>query len=240
MGMPPRAGRDWGEAIPGAVPPEGRPAKIPEQKLTGGGGGGLPPAPQGGPVPVKVVNACLDRLPFESISMFTRNMEMRYSWDITAAAGIGSNGRYDLHLFTVPKQYVYIITDLTYYVLAPSRSLEAPFTQLGEHAIAGIMHFELLLADKAAMSFFTSTYDGYKSSNTAVAAAQVTTGWSHLEKSFGPQRTIGFALYAKEDVQAHAFFVVDNLPRFNITKVGAICHGIKVPAGAFMNLFNKA
>lgn len=238
MGMPPRAGRDWGEAIPGQVPAEGRPAKIPDRPTPASGGGpGSGPSKPAGPIPVKVLNACLDRLPFESISMFTRNMEARYSWDVLSTNGF--NRRYDLHLFTVPKQYVYVITDLTYYALAPSRSLEAPFVKLDTHALAGIFHFDLQLANKQAMSFYTSSYDGYKSCNIGTAPAEVTTGWSHLDQNFGPQRTIGFALYAKENVEAHAFVVVDNLPRFQITKLGAVCHGIALQAGLFQDIFNK-
>lgn len=235
MGSPTRHGVDWGRVGPSPTVP----AELDVGKKGGGGGGPFMPAtPSSQVIPVSVVDAFFQQLPELSIQPIIKTMEAQYTliiddpWD----PNTGTITPIQMSFFTVPAQYVYIIVDVVYYAVVPGADLNAPPGALTAEQLAGIARFDLTFGDRQPARFDCQMVSPYANPGTTPT---LRTGWPFVETKFGPQRTTGFAIYARSSQEVLVTVRFDDFPLFMITKLGAHMHGYAVPEGAFEDIFMR-
>lgn len=224
-----RHGVDWGRNQQTPASPVGVAARNPFQI------GGLTPLPtpspsQQGVVPVQVLYAFFQALPDPNVQQLTQVTEGH--WTHTAT----TNTRIALETFSVPSQFVYVLTDIYYYATCPSSSLCGPPVALTTYQLAGLAHFEMTIGDRQPMSINGTTFNPYEDGTATNAHAS---GWSMMDTQFGARRGGAFALYARSGSVIKVEAVVDVAPRFSITKIGAHFHGFAVPEGTFDTIFRR-
>lgn len=225
-----RHGVDWGRNQQTPASPVGVAARNPFQI------GGLTPyqpeatAQQQGVVPVQVLYAFFQALPDPTVQQLTQVIEGHWSHSATTSSRIA------LSTFSVPSQFVYVLTDIYYYATCPSSSLAGPPVSLSAYQMAGLVHFELSLGDRQPMRLDATMFNPYGAGTASNAQAS---GWSMLDTPFGARRGGAFALYARSSMVVKVEAVVDVVPRFSITKIGAHFHGFAVPEGTFDTIFRR-
>lgn len=225
---PGRHGVDWGRVHPlgpgGAGGPRtaGKPAPLPQpqaEKVDA-------VVKVAGLLPVRVLGAFYETLPDPSVQQVTKTVEGYWSRSYRA------NDQFALATFAVPDQYVYVLTDVEYYALAPSRNLAAPETALGDHQLVGLLRFELNIGNRQPMRLDAETVNPNTSSGSNASS-----GWGLLNTTFGARRSASFAVYARSQQTVQVNVTLIDVPRFNLSKIGAQFHGFGVPEGLFAKIF---
>lgn len=232
MGSPTRHGVDWGRVGPSPTAP----AELDASKKGGGGGPFQPATPNPQVIPVSVIDAFFQELPELSIQPIVKTMEGQFAlvvdnpWDPDTS----TIQPIRLSFFTVPQQFVYIIVDVVYYAVVPGAGLNDPPASLTAEQLAGIARFDLTFGNRQPARFDCSMLSPYANPGTSPV---LRTGWPFIETKFGPQRTTGFAIYARSSQEVLVTVQMDDFPLFTISKFGAHMHGYAVPEGAFEDIF---
>jgi hypothetical protein len=190
-----------------------------------------------------VIDAFFQELPELSVQPIIKLMEAQFTFtDLTTVASAITSGvnlpaiPVSFDFFSVPPQYVYIIVDVLYYALAPSKWSYSPLVQLSAEQLAGLARFDLTFSGRQPARFDMSTIAPHANPGST---ATLSTGWPLLETLFGPQRTTGFAVYARSSQDVKVTVTFSDVPHFVITKIGAHLHGYAVPEGAFEDIFMR-
>jgi len=228
---PPRHGIDWSKSRPTPAGPVGVQARRAVTPVAA-----PPPADVTTPVrvfgivPVTTLHAFYQALPDPSVQQVAKITEVPWPNSITAGTKL------DLASFTVPDQYVYVLTDIYYYALSPSSALDAPLIQLQPYQLSGLVRFELYMGNRTPLRIDSSTFNPY---DNTTAPNFDGSGWPVLDTVFGTRRGGSFALYARSKNVVQVRAVVDVVPRFSITKLGAHFHGYAVAEGNFDEIFRR-
>lgn len=231
-----RHGHDWHRSQPTPASPVGVQARNPFQLQPGtplpsaDQQPGVVPVHEVGVISTQTLHAFYEALPDPSVQQLTKVVEAHWPHASTVGSILS------LSTFAVPAQFVYILTDVLYYATCPSSFLEGPPVQLEAYQLTGLVHFELTLGDRQPMRIDSSMFSPYGDANTAAAAAS---GWSMLDQVFGARRGGSFALYARSSQEVKVQVVIDVVPRFSLTKLGAHFHGFAVPEGLFDDIFRR-
>jgi hypothetical protein len=232
MGSPTRHGVDWGRVAPSPVGPK----ELDVSKPGGSSGGPFMPGTTQ-VMPVSVIDAFFEELPEPAIQPIIKTVEGQYTFTQINPNNPNLPGvllPIQFALFTVPQQYVYIIVDVTYYATTPAKKLNMPAVVLGPEQLVGLARFDLTFSGRQAARFDMQVVSPYANTGTTPS---LLTGWPFLETKFGPQRTTGFAVYARSSQQVLVTVYFDVIPQFLITKLGAHMHGYAVPEAMFDGLY---
>lgn len=135
---------------------------------------------------------------------------------------------------TVPEGMVYVFTDIYFFALAPGGVLMGAAQRLPAGALAGLLRFSLEFNERG-----PAQLEGVFVSPRAGTFRDIgrRSGWPWIDREFGVQRGLAWALYAREQVQYRATAVVDVVPDFPITTVGVELHGFSLTAKSFSDVF---
>jgi hypothetical protein len=218
VAQPPRHGHRWNQ-VPTPLE-QGATGVAIRGSLTPAAG----PAPAITVIPVKEVDLFLRALPKDNVSFMSRAEEVRYNHSL----GIGNS--LTVSSLAVPRGYVWVLSDLELYALGPSTELNGAPKNLSREALVGILKLEVLFGGTSPLQTTSHRMEPY---TTPGQAAATTSGWPWLERNFGPQRMLTFALQARENTTIDIVATVEAVPRFPISKIGVNIHGFSAPITVF-------
>lgn len=181
-------------------------------------------------IDVRVLGAFYQNLPHLSLQQLSFVQE-----EVYAPLVLRANGYISIFRETVPKDSVWVLTDIEYYATAPASQLGAAPVRLDRYALSGMISFDLLISGVTPLFINNLVYPGYPG---AGLAQQRMPGWNALEYPIGAQRTSGFAVYARTNEQVEILIRLvhpTQLPQFPITKVGTRIAGWSVQEEEFDN-----
>jgi len=187
MGIPARHGADWGQQGPSVA------------------------EPAGGPKPPKQLGAFFESLPPQALQFLSHSGQVRMT-----AQNLVAGTSVEISKIRVPENFAFVITDVQYYGLVPSRSLSAPFIPLLSEQLSGLIRFDLVIQDRQAMR------------STSDLAQTKAEGWSFLETSPTSTRDV-FVLYAKSRMSVVAKAWIDVVPVFWLSVLGVRFTGYTLP-----------
>lgn len=194
MAMPPRHGIEWDRQGPS------------------------PAEPTGGPYPPKHLGAFFESLPPQTLQFLSHAGEVR----ITATNLVAGNA-IEISRLRVPENYAFVITDVQYYGLVPSRYLNAPMIAIQSEQLVGLIRFDLIVQDRQPMRSTGDYVDPY-----TLAPETKAEGWPFTELSPTSTRDI-FVLYAKSKMNVVAKAWIDVVPRFWLSVLGVRFTGYTLP-----------
>jgi len=174
--------------------------------------------PTGGPCPPVHLGAFFEALPPQTLQFLSHSGEVR----ITAANLIAGNA-IEISRLRVPENYAFVITDVQYYGLVPSRYLNAPLIPLLPEQLTGLIRFDLIIQDRQPMRSTGDYVDPY-----SLAPETISEGWPYTELSPTSSRDV-FVLYAKSKMTVVAKAWVDVVPRFWLSVLGVRFTGYTLP-----------
>jgi hypothetical protein len=232
MGTPPRHGHDWSQ-----VPVPARRLE-PVASLTSSSAAAkktettsAAKSAVAGTIPVEILHAFYQALPPYGVQHFALTFQIPYTLVDFVNGNVGSM----VFVQSVPQGLVHIITDVKNFALIPGTAFNAPMQELGHYALLGLLRFSLLIGDRSSMQFDTVA----SSPNLVLGTTTLRTGWSILDEKFGAQRSGGFAVYARSQQSIIVNAYPDDVPNFNVSRVGAHMHGFSVPEATFEEIFRK-
>jgi len=179
-------------------------------------------------VPVRQVNFWLRNLPREQVTHLVVRDEIRYNHALNIGGELLMGG------VQVADQYVWVLTDVEYYALAPSSGMPQIPTSLSAGALVGLLRFDLLFGGNDPVKVRANVMSPYSTPDQATSS---TGGWPWLQRPFGTQRMPSFAVYAHAGTTINARVTVEDVPRFPITKLGVNMHGFTISATLFPQIF---
>jgi len=196
------------------------------------GGQSVGPA-KSGTLSVDQVDAFLNTLPSESIQHVVIADEQPYR-------AVGAGGVLTLASVAVPENFVWIFTDVQYSAFTPNPAFGATPLQLPPAAVDGLMRFALKFGGRDPLTTKVGALNPYAGYTAQLAAINIEqSGWPWLQKQFGTQRGLSFAIYAKSATEITVEANVDVVPRFPIMKIGVEMHGFSLPESLFNEIWRK-
>lgn len=194
METPPRHGSDWGQQGPSLA------------------------EPTGGPRPPKHLGAFFESLPPEALQFLSHAGEVRVtSSNLVAGTAI------EISRLQVPENHAFVITDVQYYGLVPSRFLNAPLVALEPEQLVGLIRFDLVVQERQPMRSTGDYVNPYLFTPETKAE-----GWPFTETSPTSTRDV-FVLYAKSKMNVVAKAWIDVVPRFWLSMLGVRFTGYTLP-----------
>lgn len=169
-------------------------------------------------VPMREMDKWIRTLPPKRVTHFTLSGEVEYDH----ALNIGQKLKL-LLLERVPRNYVWVVTDVFYYATVPPVGLVGPPQNLAPEALVGILKWELMFGGSTPMQTPARRMSPY-----APGPPTKTSGFPWMDTPFGPQRMPAFALHATGEEDIRVDITVEDLPQFQITRLGANLHGFTV------------
>lgn len=202
--------------------------------------GPSPAEPTGGPIPSKQLGAFFEDLPPQALQFFAHSGDMQMS-----ALNLFVGNSIELCRLTVPNQQAFVVTDVQYYGLVPSRHFNAPLLPLQIEQLVHLIRFELVIEEYRPMRL-----DGAHANTVAVPPGDMGPlppvnvftrfeGWPFVELAPTSDRGM-FALYAKSRANIVAKAWVEALPRFWLSKLGVRITGYTVSEQALESAIKKA
>lgn len=236
----PRHGHGGHSTVPVRLGPSGPLPPSPRGGGGGGGGGAPPPPPTCPPLPksafgaisVSLLRGFLSSFPAPDIQQVARHDSV----DPAFADTVYPNYATDITSLTVPSGMVMILTDIEFFITAPSPTLQGTLQKYPSHAFAGVIRWRLLFNDRTPLEMEGTFLDPLSSHS---AATGLKSGWPFLNRSFGVSRAPAFALYAREDTTIKAQYLVDDLVIGVVSSMGVILEGFTLPVVTFSKLFNE-
>ena len=223
MATPPRHGIRWSK-VPTPLNEGASPLAL---------RGALTPTPVDGPcptvIPTRLVDFFLRSLPQDYVRFFNRSEEVQYDHSMVVG------GKQTISGLVVPSNYVWVINDMEFYATGPRPELMALPLNLNSAALVGMLRLDLLISGASPMQSESSRLSPYTS---PAQTPQSATGWPWLERPFGTQRMPSFAIFAREGQTVEAVVMVENVPRFPITRIGFNLHGFMMPSATFERLWS--
>lgn len=178
-------------------------------------------APRQGVVSVKQLSAFFTALPPWGVAQFARN----YSriWDPTVLV---RGAREEVDGQYVPEGMVYILTDIIFYVFAPSSGIAAAPRRLNHGELGEMVRFDLKIGSGKPMAIegtgraVVGGVPMYDFTNKE--------GWPFPDDDFGPRRSTGSAVYAMEGQQIKSTIFIQAVPPFRLISYGVEMHGVQV------------
>lgn len=178
------------------------------------------PGTGAGVLQVDQVNGFLNALPqYAFVPFFTISADVLY--DNTLAA----EGLQDIYSFGIDQGLAYVFTDIYYYALVASLDRQGVSELLPPPALIGIVHFDFLISGNPKLRVRSQRVPAYQTTG----AAQGSSGWPWIDRTFGSNRVPAFALYARGGETVDIRLMVETPPRFPIDRVGVEVAGFTVP-----------
>lgn len=211
----PTAGAQKGRGIPGSTAP-GAPTTFhaPEKPKEIG--------------VVQLTNEFLTAMPEPGMQQIARHDSVRYPPGTALGDTITINGT------SVPNGMVMVLTDVTFFVTVPSPGLGGAEIRVTAASLAGLLRFSVLFNNNTPLQLDGSFLSPLAGTTRNLS---VRSGWPFTERPFGVQRAPAFAIYAKGGQNVTIQAIVDVLPDFPITTVGAEMGGFTLSQMNFSRLF---
>lgn len=191
---PPRHGSEWDRQRPNVV------------------------EPTGGPCPPRQLGAFFEQLPPEAVDFLTHAGQVQVDGQNLVAGNV-----IEITRLQVPKNYMFVITDVQFYGLVPSEFPYSPPVPILKEQLTGLIRFNLLFQDRQTMrssgDYFNPYVPGPKFKRE---------GWPFVELSPSDDCE-NFSLYAKSDDKVSAVAYVDVVPNFWLSTLGARFTGYALP-----------
>jgi len=171
-----------------------------------------------GIIPVRSVDAFFQALPPEAIQFVAYTGDVRLT-----SSNLVVNAKIDITSFEVPANTAFVITDVQWFGLVPSRFSNVPLLSIGPEQLAGLIRFDLTFNGNAPISATANMVNPYGS-----APAVSRTGWPYVELSQSPNRGT-FVMYAKSRQVITAKAYIDVIPQFWLTMLGVRVLGYALP-----------
>jgi hypothetical protein len=186
-----------------------------------------PQVPQVGVTRIK--DEFLSALPSPGVQQVARQDFAQYPPDTAIGATISINS------LLVPDGMVMALTDVTFFAIAALPHLGGGAVRIPAATLAGLVRFSLLFGNRTPMQL-----DGTFLSPLAGSTRDLgeRSGWPFTERVFGVQRETAFAIYARGGQQIDVQAIVDVLPDFPLTALGAEMAGFTVPQSLFSQVFS--
>lgn len=188
-----------------------------------GSGNRLPIA---GTISVQVLQAYYQQLPHYGHQQFAVSREVSYS-----VLDAQQRRTITTPIMTVPRGRVAIVTDFFGYATAPGAGLAAAPVQLSPYQLTGLFKFALRIGGTIALLEDAATISPNAAVGTGVTGVQ--TGWPFLDTPVGSRRSAGFAIYARASQQIDFDILYEDVPQFQLSKLGVHVHGFTTSEAEF-------
>ena len=221
----PRHGHGGASRLPVSIPTATQKARV-ELKAT-------PTAPESkkvGVLPVRLKDAFLSVLPAPGVQQLALHDALFFNPGTYSDAGtqIAITG------LAVPAGMVYTFTDIFFFATVPSPTYFGASQMLEEAALAGVIRFELLFNHRVPLQQEGNFVGPLAGSSRNLARRS---GWPFVNRVFGVQRDLGFAVYAIAGLTIEARATLDAVPQFPITTLGVELAGFSLPDDAFQQMW---
>ena len=183
-----------------------------------------------GIIPVHLKDAFLSVLPSPGIQQIALHDSLFFNHADYSSVGT----RIAITGLTVPAAMVYTFTDIFFFATVPGPSYFGASKMLEEAALAGVLRFELLFANRVPLQQEGNFVGPLAGSSRDLARRS---GWPFVNRVFGVQRDMGFAVYAEERLVIEARATLDAVPQFPITTLGVELAGFSLPADTFRRIW---
>lgn len=180
----------------------------------------------------KEIDVFLTQFPAPVIQHFTRHESLL--WD---PLEFGLRGAV-VQMFeaTVPRNMVYIVTDIQWFAIGPGPGIASPPTLLDEAAVYGQMHFQILFNGITPLEL-----EGEYANVTGIpspAGIGRVNGWPFLQRDVGEECPC-FAVYARSNAKVTGRFTTVANQTFPITAVGTRINGFTLPMNVWSTIWER-
>lgn len=174
--------------------------------------------PTGGPYPPRQLPAFFENLPPQALQFLAHSGEVAVTNQNLVAGGI-----IEISQLRVPKNYMFVITDVQYYGLVPSIEPYSPLVPIQKEQLVGLIRFDLTFQDRQPMRTTGDYVNPY-----VPGPEFIREGWPFVELS--PSGCCdNFTLYAKSDMKISAKAHIDVVPNFWLSMLGVRFTGYTLP-----------
>jgi hypothetical protein len=168
-------------------------------------------------------------LPPEALQFLSHTGEIK----ITGPSLVAGQ-RIEISRVQVPENFAFVITDVQYYALVPSKYLGGPLIALQPEQLVGLIRFDLIVQDRQPMRS-TGEYINPYMAGPRIRAE----GWPFVEISPTSTRDNLF-LYAKSKMTVAAKAWIDVVPRFWLSMLGVRITGYTLPELVVVEAIKRA
>jgi hypothetical protein len=174
--------------------------------------------PTGGPKPPRQLGAFFEELPPEAVDFLTHSGEVKVN-----AQNLVVGNTIEISRIQVPTNYMFVITNVEFYGLVPSKFPYSPLVPVLKEQLVGLIRFNLLFQNRQSMRSTGDYVNPY-----VVVPEFKREGWPFVELS--PSEVCeNFSLYAKSDDKITAVAYVDVIPNFWLSILGVRFTGYALP-----------